>query len=218
MKWNDVLVTFLGWNWRGAAISSSFLLSSGTLIIPVIKSILLLWFYIWKKKTKNKSQARKTNAFHAVVWNLFCVLSTHVFVHGERGWPAVYSICTFSLSTSSQVTRQAVLESWPTLRGESLSRKHCSLFQRLGKCLPVRRVYTGVSWLSRLSSCLSRSYLEDASLLALLCCAVMKALTLCQQCFLWVLTNMFFLSLCIVPSEKSNVLYELLGMGGAYQQ
>lgn len=42
-------------------------------------------------------------------------------------WPAV----VFPLQVSFQVTQEAVLESWPMLRGGNLSHKHGSSLQRL---------------------------------------------------------------------------------------
>lgn len=69
------------------------------------------------------------------LWTLCPMLFTKsvlVRVHGESGWPTVYwTTVVFPFYASFQVTKEAVLESWPTLRGENLSRKHWSSLQRL---------------------------------------------------------------------------------------
>lgn len=62
-----------------------------------------------------------TNVFHNKLWNPLYVFIVQVC---ER-------VSSFSLQAGFQVTREAVLESWPVLRGKNLSRKHCSSVQRL---------------------------------------------------------------------------------------
>lgn len=50
---------------------------------------------------------------------------------GSGGADCIFAHCSFPFKPSFQVTKEAVLESWPMSRGESLSRKHCSSLQRL---------------------------------------------------------------------------------------
>lgn len=72
-----------------------------------------------------------TNASHNALWNPFCVLSVHVCAWGERVANCILAHCSFSLEASFHFTKEAVLESWLMLRGDSLSHKHCSSLQRL---------------------------------------------------------------------------------------
>lgn len=88
-----------------------------------------------QRKTKGPYLNDMISSFHNKCFSSTCVHS------GSWGADCIFAHCSFPFKPSFQVTKEAVLESWPVLRGESLFLVNTAAhFKDSGKRFPMRSI------------------------------------------------------------------------------